>query len=241
MKYYIYTLNCPTTKEIRYVGKSSNPSKRLAQHLSDKSKSHKASWIKSLLNKNQIPVINIIGEFNDEKECYKAEITFIEKFKSDGADLTNHQIGGIGGTSENVRGSANGNSKVNEEQVLEIKDLLLFSELSIDEISDKLSIKVSTIQNIKYGRWSHLTGFTGKEKWVRGNSVKTRQKALIDSGMYEKQSISVEQYDLKNNLINTFASISEASTKTKTNRTSISQCLQNKAKTANNFIWKKKL
>lgn len=67
-----------------------------------------------------------------------------------------------------------------------------------------------------------------------------RKKILISSGLYEKQSIKVLQYDIQGNLLNTFNSISEACKQTNTNRTSLSQCLNNKLKTANNFIWKRK-
>ena len=41
------------------------------------------------------------------------------------------------------------------------------------------------------------------------------------------------------NINGKFHSISEASEKTNTNRTSLSQCLNNKLKSANKFIWKR--
>ena len=41
------------------------------------------------------------------------------------------------------------------------------------------------------------------------------------------------------NFTQKFNSISEASEKTNTNRTSLSQCLNNKLKSANKFIWKR--
>ena len=70
-------------------------------------------------------------------------------------------------------------------------------------------------------------------------SVEKRRNALKDCGLYERQSIKVLQYDLDNNFIQKFNSISEASEKTNTNRTSLSQCLNNKLKSANKFIWKR--
>lgn len=80
----------------------------------------------------------------------------------------------------------------------------------------------------------------GKEKWVRKDSILNRQKALKQSGLYDKQSIKVLQYDLETNFIREFNSISEASKETNTNRTSLTQCLNNKLKSANKFIWKRK-
>lgn len=50
----------------------------------------------------------------------------------------------------------------------------------------------------------------------------------------------IEQYDLNNNHIETFASLTEASIKTKLQKTNISACALNKAKTCGGYIWKYK-
>ncbi len=242
MKFYIYTLSHPTTKEIRYIGKTNNISRRYSAHLNDKSKSHKNSWIKSLLNEDLLPIIEVLEEFDLEKDCYEAEIYWIEQFKAWGFNLTNLQIGGIGGTSENLSCENSPTATLTNKQVLEIKNLLLTTDLSIKSIANQFNVTDRLIYNITSGSsWSKLTGFTGKENWVRQESVKNRAKALKDKGVYDKQSISVEQYNLEGILLNTFKSITEASLQTKTNHTSISQCINNKSKTANHFIWKRKL
>lgn len=236
-KYYIYKLSNPITNEVRYIGKTNNISKRYSAHLNDKSKSHKASWIKSLKNKDLLPVIEILETFDCEKECYLKEIEYISKHDN----LTNHQTGGYGAYSESTRGSNNGNSKLNEDQVLEIRDLLLFTELSIKSIANKFNVPISTINGITSGNsWTHITEFTGNESWIRGESIQNRTQALKASGLYNRQSTKVYQYDLDNNFIKEFKSISQASKETETNRTSITQCLNGKLKTANNYIWKKK-
>lgn len=239
MKYYIYTLSHPITNEVKYIGKTNNISKRYSAHLNDKSKSYKNSWIKSLLNEDLLPVIEILEEFDNELLCYNAEIYWIEQFKSWGFNLTNLQTGGIGGNSESLKLDKNPNAKISIETVLSIKNYLLNTDKTIEELALIHNCKESTIQNIKYGSWSEITGFTGKEKWVRKASVEKRRNALKDCGLYERQSIKVLQYDLDNNFIQKFNSISEASEKTNTNRTSLSQCLNNKLKSANKFIWKR--
>ena len=239
MKYYIYTLSHPITNEVKYIGKTNNISKRYSAHLNDKSKSYKNSWIKSLLNEDLLPVIEILEEFDNELLCYNAEIYWIEQFRSWGFNLTNLQTGGIGGNSESLKLDKNPNAKISIETVLSIKNYLLNTDKTIEELALIHDCKESTIQNIKYGSWSEITGFTGKEKWVRKASVEKRRNALKDCGLYERQSIKVLQYDLDNNFIQKFNSISEASEKTNTNRTSLSQCLNNKLKSANKFIWKR--
>lgn len=53
------------------------------------------------------------------------------------------------------------------------------------------------------------------------------------------KEIKVAQYDLQNNLISVYNSISQASKETHINRKSINDCVNNKIKTAGNYIWKK--
>lgn len=236
-KFYIYKLTDPISKEVRYIGKTNNIAIRFSSHINDKSKSHKSSWIKSLKNKSMLPLIEIIEEFDCEKECYLKEIEYISKYDN----LTNHHLGGIGGDSISMRGVNNPNSNLNEDEVLEIRDLLLFTGLSIKSIADKFNVSIATIHGITSGNsWNYLTGFTGKEKWIRDESVKNRAKALKKSGLYDRQSKKVYQYDLDDNFIKEFKSISQASKETNTNRSSISQCLSNKLKSANNYLWKSK-
>lgn len=237
MKYYIYTLAHPITNEIRYIGKTNNIHRRYLGHLNDKSKAHRNCWIKSLLNNNLFPVIEILDEFSNEDDCYDAEIYWISQFKTWGFRLTNLHNGGRGRgeyTIENIK------SKDKVEWVLSIKNYLLNTEKTIKEIAEIHNCKPSTIQNIKYGAWSKITGFKGKRKWTRKESVLNRQKALTSSGLYDRLSTKVMQYDLDMNFIKEFNSISEAARKTNTNRTSLSQCLNDKLKSANKFIWKRK-
>lgn len=88
---YIYALLDPITNEIRYIGKSNNPKKRINNHIYESKKltTHKANWIKSLIKKNLKPKIKII-----EKVLYneweKKEKYYILKYKN----LTNFLKGG---------------------------------------------------------------------------------------------------------------------------------------------------
>lgn len=93
---FIYTLSYPNDN-IRYVGKSNNPKQRLRAHISfcKKHKSHKNSWITSLLNIGVVPILDIIDEVPlDNWELY--EIYWISQIKTWGFDLTNTSLGGDG-------------------------------------------------------------------------------------------------------------------------------------------------
>jgi group I intron endonuclease len=91
VKSYIYSLIDPVTEEIRYIGKTINPSQRLCAHIRSgyKKGNHKECWIYGLLEKNLKPKMHIIEEcLNDtwtEREKYYIRTT---------PNLTNHTEGG---------------------------------------------------------------------------------------------------------------------------------------------------
>jgi hypothetical protein len=95
----IYTLS-DETGNVRYVGKTKQYLKqRLYSHIqecySDR-KSHKISWIKSLLVKGQRPIISAIDEVFDEDWQFW-EKYWIEQLRCWGYNLTNLTEGGQGG------------------------------------------------------------------------------------------------------------------------------------------------
>jgi hypothetical protein len=97
----IYTLEDPTTNEIKYVGVTIRTlRKRLYDHCSNyylKNLNHRtATWIKSLKKNNLKPIIKILAEVSNENR-YDEEVFYIELLKSWGFNLKNHTNGGSGG------------------------------------------------------------------------------------------------------------------------------------------------
>lgn len=94
-KIYIYTLSDPITNEIRYVGKTiRKPEIRLKGHISrtksSKDKYYSQSWIKSILDRNLKPRLDVIEETNDvSRETY-----WIDYYRNSGCNLTNLTNGG---------------------------------------------------------------------------------------------------------------------------------------------------
>lgn len=60
----------------------------------------------------------------------------------------------------------------------------------------------------------------------------------LEGAIGQTNRISIQQFDLKNNLIKTFDSISKAVKETNTSKSSIIRCCKNRQKTANGFLWK---
>lgn len=97
---FIYALCCPDTGEVRYVGKSDNPKKRLGQHLRDKSSAmnRRRAWIANLLKQGKGPVLKILEKVPLGKWS-EAENFWVTSFKANGSRLTNGDDGGLGGRS----------------------------------------------------------------------------------------------------------------------------------------------
>lgn len=93
---FIYSLSDSTG--VRYIGKSNDPIARLKNHIKEsrrRNKYRKDSWIKSLLNSGNLPILNIIEEI--EVEDWKSrEAYWINFYKDQGCRLVNGTEGGEG-------------------------------------------------------------------------------------------------------------------------------------------------
>ena len=91
---YIYALKDPETKQIRYIGRSKNPKKRLYEHHQVRrihTKSHHNNWIWSLLERGLRAEMEILEEC-DETNWSERERYWISTL----SDLTNTTAGGEG-------------------------------------------------------------------------------------------------------------------------------------------------
>jgi group I intron endonuclease len=86
---YIYKLTDPKNNEVRYIGKTINIKRRYKQHLYDKRKSHKSSWVQSLRNQKLKPILEIL-ETCENDNWKEREIYWIKQFNN----LTNLKEGG---------------------------------------------------------------------------------------------------------------------------------------------------
>lgn len=107
----IYSISCPNTGEVRYIGKSKDFKTRVRKHLSATLKTRTSKWIHSLDKKPIFDVIDEVSEYNWQD----AEKGYIRLFKSIGCTLYNHTIGGEGGNTM-------GGRKLTAEQCKKISD-----------------------------------------------------------------------------------------------------------------------
>mgnify|MGYP000045988864 CR=1 FL=1 len=65
---WIYTLSDPLTLKVKYVGKTCRINRRLNDHLKCTGRSKKDAWVKSLKNKNLLPILEIL-DIGDKTNC----------------------------------------------------------------------------------------------------------------------------------------------------------------------------
>jgi predicted nucleic acid-binding Zn ribbon protein len=114
MKIYIYSLEHPITKKVRYIGKTRNPKQRLKAHLNPAryKPTHKFNWIKKLKNDGLKPILKVLDSVPEEEWKFW-EKYWIEQFKQWGFNLVNGTSGGDGLTSGNKTSFKKGNKPWN--------------------------------------------------------------------------------------------------------------------------------
>ena len=102
-KYKLYSLS--DDMGVRYIGITQQRlSSRVSGHMASckqafknkKSRHHRHCWIKSLLDKNQVPIVHLLNSFNTAEEVKQAEIETIDEYKKLGYNLVNATSGGDG-------------------------------------------------------------------------------------------------------------------------------------------------
>lgn len=95
--WFVYVLTDPRSGQVRYVGWTSKPSKRLAKHIKhakEGQESHRCRWIREVLASGHKPEIHFIDQ--GQGDWQEAEKKWIAHYKAQGANLTNSTDGGEG-------------------------------------------------------------------------------------------------------------------------------------------------
>lgn len=119
----IYSLVCPVTNTIRYIGKAKNSEKRLKSHIRDSKRRNTPLylWIRELIQSGKIPVMKVISIADDWQS---EEIRQIQIHKEMGCDLLNVAKGGNQPYCSKEQLAINGSNtfnKIRNERLFELK------------------------------------------------------------------------------------------------------------------------
>lgn len=214
MKYYIYTLSCPLSNRVRYIGMTKNLKERYANHLcvDSKSSSYKNSWIKSLKSKNLKPIMEELDSSDSLEEIFQLEKYWIAQLKTWGFNLTNLTEGGEG---------TFGNIKTIETRLKLSKSL-----------KEKYSKESHKLKGIK---WDNL------RKLQKSNETKLNTKVMAElNKTHQTNKKSIIQLSLNLDYIQEYESIKQASDTLTIASSGISIALNKLDKSAGGFRWQYK-
>ena len=146
--YKIYTLSCPITNDIRYIGRTQDTlSSRLSKHIYErnKNKNHRCHWINNLYKQNLKPKIELIESTDDIKLFFLLETYWIYQFKAWGFNLVNETFGGEGSIGYKHTPETLLKLKIyylNNKKVLKPKKILMSKEEKRIFQSNKMSIPI---------------------------------------------------------------------------------------------------
>lgn len=274
---YIYTLSDPNTLEVRYIGQTNDINRRYNDHVasslnenSSTFKTHKARWIKKLVDVGNKPIISIIDECNTLEESNKLEKFYIEKYTNDGYKLTNSYSTDVTEFSIDTRkkmSDAKLGKSLEElhgvEKARELKENFIkrVSKYNLgrpksDEQKSKISETLKEYFSDKENHWAYGLKMSDEHneklrlaKVNNPKNVGNRKPRTEEQKEKTRNSVlgtkvkryPILQYDLDMNLIQEWKSLREIERLDPTlSRSRISECCKGKKEFYAGFIWRYK-
>ena len=234
-KEFIYCLKDPRDLSVKYVGKSNNPKKRLREHIyeSKNKKTKRERWISKLIKLNLLPILEVLKEI-DKGDSIIWEPFYIKKFKQEGFDLVNYDELGMGTPGDKIKNKKvlkklhnKSKTKINQ---YDYNGEFIKSFNSLREAEKILKINHGNISKCCSGEYKHAGGYifkkeTDKSEVEKLNNINAKPKKVIE-------------FDLQENKIKEYNSISEASKQTGIDSGNISKVCNGKINKTNNRIFK---
>lgn len=212
---FIYTLRDPISNLVRYIGKADDINIRLNEHIRkcDYSITYKNNWIKSILKKGYLPIIEVIDEVPYDEWGFWEEF-WMDLIRSWGCDLTNLASGGQGGNLGSLV-----NSKISK---------------ALSGIPKSEEHKKKLAESRKGKRHSESTILKMSESKKGSNNHMYGKTRLESSKIYRK----VLQLNLDGEIIKYWKGVTVASRELNINRCTITDVCNGRKKTAGGFKWK---
>jgi hypothetical protein len=249
---YIYTLS--DSLGVRYVGQTKNTKLRLYRHIFDAKKNgsqnKRCSWIKSLLNQNEKPIIEIIDEVN-ENEWIFWEKYWISQIRTWGFKLVNDSDGGEGAYGRivsdetKIKMSLAKKGKIPKNIDLfrqsSIKGIVIQYDLNGNKVGEyessnyvKQILKVKNVCDVINKKRNSAGGYIWRHK---GDELTDIEVNYIKNQHLKQEKKIICQLSKNNELINEWSSVNEV----KKIYPHINAVLSGRRKTAGGFLWKYKV
>ena len=223
-----YVLEHPVTKEVRYVGRTVDPSNRFRNHIWEAKKNnrnHKERWIVSLLRRNQTPVMRILWSgYLSDKDTNNIETKLIKHFAKT-CRLTNSVD-----RAKNV-------SVIPTKQVFQftMEGKFIGKFVNANQAAIATGVHDGAITSVCSYPEGRSNRSRGGFLWSYTHTPPTIPNKDYRAAISEKKT---GQYTKEGELISSFKSAREASKLTGVCYKRISACLTCRQKTAGGFIWK---
>jgi len=147
---FIYGLVDPRDNQIRYVGKSDDPQRRLSLHMCSDSNPYKREWLNELAAENLNTALSILAEV-DQDGWGDHEQRWIQKMKDEGHRLLNIQPGGIfyNGARSTVTQPVSNNKKgarVNRQRIKELRSNKGYTQ---EEFARQTGLTMRSVSNLE--------------------------------------------------------------------------------------------
>lgn len=236
---YVYTYTRLDKNEIFYVGIGSDSKYKRAKNTSSRS-----DYFKKIINKSKYKLDIIFDDLTWEEACLK-EIELIALHGR--KDLKTGTLINFTNGGEGRLGSQN---RITPTYQIDLEGNIIKEWNNIETICKELNIHRQSLYAVLNGKVLTCNKFIWiyKKNYSIGylqnilNKLDNEKIRRINNPTPGKKPIAVLQYDLNNNFIAEYNSVLEASKKTLTRCSCITQCVNPKYNrtTANNFIWKRK-
>lgn len=274
---YIYCLKDPFTLEIKYVGQTNDLKRRFRVHIqkslyekSSEYDTYKSRWIRSVLEKNIFPVMDVIDVCEMLEESNTLEKFYIEKFTNEGYSLTNSYISDVTALSEETKKkmSVAKKGKKLEEIVGDVKakELKLYYSERIkdnnpnkswdESVRFKISETLKKFFENKDNHWAYGKKMSDEHNEKLRNSkinnvknvgnkkprTEEQKRKLSESTKGRKvKRHKILQFDLENNLVKEWISLREIEKIDKTiKRSQVAKCCKGLKNFYAGYIWKYK-
>jgi hypothetical protein len=251
-KIYIYTLS--DSLGVRYIGQTKNIKLRLYRHIYDAKKNgrrnKRCSWIKSLLNKNEKPIIEVIDEVYGRDWVFWEQY-WISQFKTWGFNLVNGSDGGEGtygrivSDETKLKMSLSKKGKIPKNIDLfrksTIKGVVVQYDLNGNKIGEyessnyvKEKLKINNVCNVINKKRNSAGGYIWRHK---GDELTDVELKHIKTQHFNQEKKIICQFSKDNELIHEWSSVNEV----KKIYSHINSVLSGRRKTAGGYFWRYKI